>query len=324
MGNEPARDIVVAGASAGGVAALRQLVSGLPAGLGAAVFVVLHLPAESESYLADILSRSGPLPAIQAAGRAPVETGRIYIAPPDRHLMFRDGELRVIRGPKENRHRPSIDVLFRSAAKVYGKRVAGVLLSGADDDGTAGLEAIQRQGGVTIVQDPLESAHPEMPQSALAAMEPDFRLRASEIGPLIGRLAGGEAQPAGRFAMPESNQEPALPGKAVGGENIPGSPTAFSCPDCNGTLWELQEGDLVRYRCRVGHAYSAGSLLEAESEAVERALWEAVRVLEESVAMSRRVALKSEILREPLTRKAEERAAHAEVIRKLLSGGEPD
>jgi two-component system chemotaxis response regulator CheB len=312
-------DVVVIGASAGGVRALQTLVSRLPQGFNAAVFVVLHVPAEAESFLPDILSKASVLPAVHAANGSVFGAGRIYIAPPDCHLLFHNGYLRVIRGPKENRHRPSIDVLFRSAALTHGNRVVGVLLTGADDDGSAGLLSIKRGGGVTVVQAPEESEFPQMPQSALTAVKPDFVLPVAEIGPWLGNLVQGLQQRTRRPVMTEADEKPEPPEERVPGDDKgPGVPTAFSCPDCNGVLWELHDGEMIRYRCRVGHGYSAATVLEAESEAVERALWEAVRVLEESASMSRRIASKTETLREQLSRKAEERDQHAQVIRELL------
>lgn len=319
MNNEKGPDIVVIGCSAGGVPALQKVVSALPPDLDAAVFVVLHVLAEAESLLPHILSRLGGPPASHPSDGQLFETGRIYAAPPDRHILLHDSSVRVVRGPKENLHRPAIDVLFRSAAMVGGPRVLGVLLTGADDDGAAGLKAIQERGGATVVQDPMDSAHPEMPQSALQVMRPDFTLPLDQIGPMVRDIVKGVVKPNERPVMPEAVD------KSFGGdEGEPvdvkqlGTPTAFSCPDCNGTLWEVQDGRLLRYRCRVGHAYSSGSMIEAQSEAVERALWEAVRVLEESASMSRRIAQKTEVLREHLSQKAEERQRHAQALRDLL------
>lgn len=318
MKREGTPDIIVVGASAGGVQALKTLVSKLPAGLDATVFVVLHLGAEADSLLPQILSRAGQLPATHPGDGELFEAGRIYTAPPDRHILLGDGVVRVIRSPKENLHRPAIDVLFRSAAMSYGPRVIGVVLTGADDDGAAGLRTIKDRGGIAIVQDPADSAYPAMPESALRAIGPDFKLPISEIGPVLRDIVSG-AVTVGRPAMKEPadksfGQEEGLPFDV----KLLGTPTAFSCPDCNGTLWELQEGDVLRFRCRVGHAYSALSMANAESEAVERALWEAVRVLEESASMSRRIAAKSDVLREQLIAKADERQRHAGVIRDLL------
>lgn len=312
-------DIVVVGASAGGVQVLRKLVSALPSGLDAGVFIVLHTLATAESLLPEVLGRVSQLPAGAAQDRTLFETGKIYVAPPDRHILFSDGILRVVRGPKENRHRPSIDVLFRSAAMFYGPRVIGVLLSGSDDDGTAGMTAIKRCGGITIVQDPNESEYPEMPASALRTMGPDFTRPIGEIGPLLEGLVTGnirkrEEQPMSEPVDKSLDQDE---GSVTDVRKL-GSPSVFTCPDCNGTLWELQDGELLRYRCRVGHAYSAESMIEAESESVERALWSAVRTLEESAQLSRRIAQKTGLLREDLNRKAAEREEHARVIRSLL------
>ena len=314
-----APNVVVIGASAGGVSALQELVSALPEDLDAAILIVLHVLAEAESFLPHILARAGRLPAAHARDGELLETGRIYVAPPDRHVLVHNSALRVVRGPKENRHRPAIDVLFRSAAMSGGERVLGVLLTGADDDGAAGLKSIQERGGTTIVQDPLDAEHPEMPASALRVIEPDFRLPLRQIGPMISSLVAGQVETKEKVVMPEPAD------KAFGGDEGQevdvtslGTPSSFSCPDCNGTLWELQDGNLLRYRCRVGHAYSVGSMVEAQAEAVERALWEAVRVLEESASMSRRIGIKNETLRTQLFQKAEERQHHARTLRDLL------
>ncbi|MBV9506723.1 MAG: chemotaxis protein CheB [Acidobacteriia bacterium] len=315
-------DVVVVGASAGGVHALRQLVSDLPAGLDAGVFIVLHTLPSAESLLPQVLNTVSSIPAVQAADGTLFETGRIYVAPPDRHLLFQDGTVRVIRGPKENRHRPSIDVLFRSAAMAHGANVLGVLLSGSDDDGSAGLMSIKHRGGLTIVQNPSDAAYPHMPQNALRTVGPDFILPIAEIGPLIKNLVEGENQNSSEAGMSELENNPA------GHEEVPpqdtnsiGVPSAFTCPDCSGTLWELQDGELLRYRCRVGHAYSSDSMIDAQSDAVERALWSAVRTLEESASICRRIASKTTILQRELNQKAEERQEHARVIRKLLLEG---
>ena len=316
--NQPP-SIIVLGASAGGVTALQAVVAALPAGLDAAIFVALHLWAEAESLLPHILSRAGKLPASHPADGAYFETGRIYVAPPDRHLLLNDSRMTVVRGPKENRHRPSIDVLFRSAATTYRSRVIGVLLTGSDDDGAAGLKDIQECGGITVVQDPDESAHREMPESALRILAPHFTLPLDQIGPAICNLVEGKIHVSRRPPMLEPVDK--TRGQEEGGpvdEKLYGTPSPFSCPDCNGTLWEVEDGQMLRYRCRVGHAYSARSMVEAESEAVERAMWAAVRVLEESVSMSRRIAQKSEVLRPNLLSKAAEREEHARILRNLL------
>src|SRR5437588_11068380 len=193
-GNMPGHDIIVVGASAGGVEALVTLARSLQRNLQAAVFVVLHIPAQSPSLLPEILGRAGPLKAVQATDDMQIEQGHIYVAPPDHHMLMELGKVRVVRGPKENRHRPAVDPLFRSAALAYGPRVIGVILTGALDDGTAGLLAVKRRGGIAVVQDPSEAMYPSMPSSALAHVEVDHVLSLADIGPLLGRLASQEAK----------------------------------------------------------------------------------------------------------------------------------
>jgi two-component system chemotaxis response regulator CheB len=184
----PGHDIIVIGFSAGGVDALVRLVQGLPSNLPAALFVVHHFPASAVSVLPSILSRAGALPATHATDREPIECGRIYVAPPDRHLLLNNGRILVTRGPRENGHRPAIDPLFRTAAKAHGSRVIGVLLSGTMDDGTAGLMAIKRSGGMVVVQDPRDALYGGMPASAIEQVEVDHIVPASDLAPLLIRL----------------------------------------------------------------------------------------------------------------------------------------
>jgi two-component system, chemotaxis family, protein-glutamate methylesterase/glutaminase len=288
----PDRDIVVVGASAGGVEALIGLVGPLPADLPASLFVVLHLPSTGGSALPDILTRHGPLPASHAKDGEPIEQRRIYVAPPDHHLLLRAGHVHLARGPHENGHRPAVDPLFRSAAREYATRVAGVVLSGTLDDGTAGLLAIKSRGGVAIVQHPEEALYPGMPNNAIEHVEVDHVLPAAGIAGTLARLAREPVpEPADPVAA-ELKAEVELEGfsmEAIGGGN-PGRASGFSCPDCNGVLWEIQDGGLVRFRCRVGHAWSPESLLTQQSEALEGALWVALRALEERAAMAIRLA----------------------------------
>ena len=184
----PDHDIVVVGASAGGVEALAGLAASLPTGLPAAVFVVLHVPSTGTSALPDILARKGPLPASHVKGGEPIEPGRIYIAPPDHHLLLRQGHMHLSRGPRENGHRPAVDPLFRSAAREYATRVVGVILSGALDDGTAGLLAIKSRGGVAVVQDPGDAIYPGMPGNALEVVKVDHVVPAGAMGEVLARL----------------------------------------------------------------------------------------------------------------------------------------
>ena len=288
----PDRDIVVVGASAGGVEALVGLAASLPADLPAAVFVVLHLPATGTSALPDILSRHGPLTATHVKDGAPIENGHIYVAPPDHHLLVRSGHVHLTRGPRENGHRPAVDTLFRSAAREYATRVIGVVLSGALDDGTAGLLAIKSRGGLAVVQEAGDALYPAMPCHALEHVRVDHVVAVASMGKLLARLtaepAGGPPGPVPTDMTVEVDVE-GFSLEAMEGEH-PGEPSGFSCPDCNGVLWEIQTERLRRYRCRVGHAWSPASLLIQQSEALEGALWIALRTLEERAALARRLA----------------------------------
>jgi two-component system chemotaxis response regulator CheB len=277
----PSHDIVVIGASAGGVEALTAVVSRFPVSLPAAVFVVIHLPVNSPSVLPQILQRAGPLPAAFARHGEAIKHGHIYIAPPDHHLLIQRGYVRVVRGPKENRHRPSADVLFRTAASAYGPCVVGVVLTGALDDGTMGLQAVKRRGGLAVVQDPQDALVPSMPQSALESVEVDHCLPLADIAPLLVRLA----------SSPVGNVLESLEGNMAEPEHeeLPELASGFTCPDCHGALWELRDGELIRFRCRVGHTFSPDSLLEGQSEALERALWSAIRGMEERAALTRQL-----------------------------------
>lgn len=199
----PGHDVITVGASAGGVEALVTLAGSLPANLPAAIFLVLHIPAQSPSLLPDILNRAGPLRASHPDDGEAIQYGRIYVAPPDQHLLVEEGIVRIIHGPKENRHRPAIDPLFRSAARIYSTRVVGVILTGSLDDGTAGLLAIKRRGGITVVQEPKDALFSSMPLSAIAHIEVDHVLRLSAIGPLLVRLAHQPAAAEGSYPVPK-------------------------------------------------------------------------------------------------------------------------
>jgi two-component system chemotaxis response regulator CheB len=262
----PNRDIIVIGGSAGGVEALRKLVSSLPPDLKAAVFIVEHIPAWPPSKLPEILSRAGSLPAVHARDGAAIQTGVIYIAPPDHHLIVRQDHVHLERGPKENRHRPAINPLFRSAALAYGPRVIGVILTGSMDDGTLGLWEVKRRGGIAIVQDPAEAPYPDMPRNALQNVEVDYSVPVDEISPLLSTLSAQQiGEQKARETVPKSNS--AL--------------TSLTCPECRGPIQQQTHGELVEFRCRVGHRYSAETFLAAHAETRERALWAAVVALEE-------------------------------------------
>ncbi|HZU23062.1 MAG TPA: chemotaxis protein CheB, partial [Terriglobales bacterium] len=301
-------DIIVVGASAGGIEPLQELVRGLPADLPAAVFVTLHMAPRNKSALPEILSRAGHLPAGHAQDGDPIEHGRIYIAPPDHHLTIERGHVHLTCGPKEQHHRPSINVTFRTAALAYGERVVGTVLSGELDDGTAGLWEIDRRGGITVVQNPEEAAFPSMPLSALREIEIDYTVGAAEIGPLLYRLATSACE-----RPPQSHVENR-------GIQLEGQLTDLTCPDCRGTIWEVQRGNSKDYRCRVGHTYSAKTMLAEHFAAQEKALYAAIVALEEGASLANRLAdqFDSEA-RERLRQEAGQRQTQAETLRRLLN-----
>jgi two-component system chemotaxis response regulator CheB len=248
---------------------------------------VLHLSPHARSALPEILNRAGRLPAAQAADGERIRGGRIYVAPPDRHLLMQGDRARVTRGPRENGQRPAVDALFRSAAAAYGDRVIGVVLSGVLDDGTAGLYAIEEAGGTTIVQGDAE--YQDMPRSAAAAVAVDHVAPLAEIGPLVTQLvsnAGGaieaDVRPRPSPATDDADAEAQAAEQRV-------VPTEFVCPDCGGVLWQPTEGPL-RFRCRVGHAFSPEALLARQADSLEGALWTALRTLEERAKFLRRLA----------------------------------
>ena len=294
-------DIIVVGASAGGVEALCQLIPLLPSDLPAAVFIVLHISSTGTSVLPNIINRAiakrqkkSTLKAVHPQDGEEIVHGRIYVAPPDRHLLVKDGYIRLARGPRENCNRPAVDPLFRTAGRAYGRRVVAVILSGTLDDGTAGLMAVKQRGGVAIVQKPEEALYSGMPDNAIENVEVDHILPVAEIAAMLTLLAH---QPV------EENREDAVSSDlemesdmaelelgAMQNSNRPGTPSPFGCPDCGGVLWELEQEKLIHFRCRTGHAYSTQSLLAAQTHAQEEAMWNALRALEEKAALTKRMA----------------------------------
>ena len=286
------KDIVVVGASAGGMAALEQLAAGLPRDLPAAVFIVWHLSPGVRSVLPTVLAKAGPLPASHPDDGDPIRPGHIYVGPNDHHMLLERGYIRVTKGPKENRFRPAVDPLFRSAAYIYGTRVTGVVLSGALDDGTAGLWAIKLRGGTAVVQDPEDAIHRSMPINALDNVDVDYKLPVSEIGPLLGRITREPAAP--EQMVPADARDRMEAEVKIAREVDPrvedvflkyGELSPFTCPECHGVLSMIREGQIIRFRCHTGHALSSGTLLEAGSEQVERRLFDAVRALDETIML---------------------------------------
>ncbi len=330
-GSAANHDVVVVGCSAGGVEALRSLVAALPADLPATLLVVLHLPrTNGPSLLPEILARASALPVRGAVDGAPLTPGTIVVAPPDRHLALRGGRIVLSAGPAENGCRPAVDVLFRSAAHDLGSRVVAVVMTGNLDDGSAGLRAVVRHGGEAVVQDPDDALFPGMPRNALEAVPTARTAKLDELAAVVAELVG---TPAPSVAPPDEAERDsaevelslgAFPGPRT--DDHPGRPSAWSCPDCTGVLWEVPDGPLLRFRCRTGHAWSAESLLHQQDQGVDAALWMALRALEERHALSLRVAEGAERAgrswsAEHFGARADEAAAHAAVLRRLLVDG---
>jgi two-component system chemotaxis response regulator CheB len=274
------KDIIVIGASAGGVEALQRLCAALPADLPACVFVAQHLSPSSKSLLPLLLNRVGPLHAVMPVDGQAIEPGHIYVAGPDMHMLLRDGRVLMRRGPYENRTRPAVNALFRSAAVHYGSRVIGVVLTGLLDDGTEGLIAIKATGGTSVVQDPEDAEWPSMPLNAMKRDHVDRVAPLSEIGPLLSALAREEAGP--MIPLPEeyrvedmiSAQEFAVMEAEI---VTPGEPSHISCPDCGGVLNQVVMESELRFRCQVGHAFTPLGLADAQNQELERALGIAAR-----------------------------------------------
>jgi two-component system chemotaxis response regulator CheB len=320
-------DVVVIGASAGGVEALRTLVAGLPPEFNAAIMVVLHIPATAPSVLDQVLSSAGPLPASVGRDGERFHSGHIYVPQADFHLMLRPHQLlRVVRGPRENRARPSVDVLFRSAARFYAGRVIGVLLSGSLYDGVAGLQVIKVRGGLTVVQsDPI---FPSMPMTAASQIDIDHSVPIADMAALLQRLV---ALPADEKVVAAheldvedqiSEMDPRLMESEQKYESF-ARPSHYTCPDCHGTLWQIDDQDVLRFRCRVGHGFTGESLMAVQNEDLEGVLWTALRALEEKASLLRQMAERQEQRQHSETalrfrQNADDIAAQAEVLRNVL------
>ena len=285
------RDIVVIGTSAGGVYALKDLAAALPSDFSAAIFVVIHLSPYSPSYLPEILNHAGPLKASHAIDGEPIQGGRIYVASPDHHLLVERDQVIVKKGPKENRFRPSIDALFRSAAYSYGPRVIGIVLTGLLDDGTSGMWSVKRLGGLGVVQEPDDALYASMPDSVLQHVEIDYSVPLAELAPLLCQLT--EQTVTDEHDLPEKELDLMATEVNIAAQDNAfemgilsmGTLTPLTCPECSGTLVSIQEGKLIRYRCHTGHAYTASSLLAEVTKTVEESFWKAVRSLEETIIL---------------------------------------
>jgi len=321
------RDVVVIGSSMGGIEALKILVAQFPLDLPASVSVVQHVADGSPAVLAEILESRGPLPASTAEDGMIMERGRIYVAPANRHLLVTPGCIRVVFGPRENRSRPAIDPLFRTAAVHFRSRVIGVVLTGLLDDGASGLQAIVRCGGTAVVQSPEDAAYPDMPKRALEYVEAARVSAIAKMGSLIERLC--------REAAPESPPVPnvlrleaRLTERASEHEDwtqLPGRAVGLTCPECAGALREIDAGEgEPRYRCRVGHAFSVRDLNLSKKSQVEDGLWLAIQTLEERAATLSNLSEVDqkrgrERNAEAFEARARESRAHAARLREILN-----
>ena len=322
------RSIVVIGGSSGALEGLRVILAGLPPDLDASIFVTIHTSANTPGFLDRILARSSSLRAEYAVDGEPIVPGRVYLAPPDRHLIIKPDHMRVTNGPRENNFRPAVDPLFRTAAAVYGQRVIGVILSGAKDDGAVGLAFIKKKGGVALVQDPAEALSPSMPEAAITNTSVDHVVSVRDMPAVLSGLISRQE----RQQPPEKEEAPMMEpyrDVAEGGAhdihhaNDLGPPSPFTCPDCGGTLWQSDAGELLQFQCHVGHRYSEESLRTAQDEALEQALWTALRALEESAELRRRMSRRAfdrgmTSIAETYDQQAGESEQRARTIRRVL------
>lgn len=315
--------IVVIGGSAGALKSLIKILRELPEGFPAAIFVVIHTAPMNRGFLSAILQRNGKLTAETADDGTAIRAGHIYVAPPDHHLLIKNGCMKVTRGPRENGFRPALDPLFRTAAVGYGANVIAVILSGGGDDGVLGLAEVKRYGGVVIAQDPDDAESPSMPEHAIDQIEVDHVLPADDMAAVISGLVRKwtEDEPE---VMSDQHPDTAEAGSdALDTGELPGPPTPFRCPECGGALWEIRDGQLFKYQCHVGHTYGSDSLAAAQADEVEQALWTALRALEESSALRRRMALHARergmtAIADSYDDHAEESEARARLLRRTI------
>ncbi|HEX5998775.1 MAG TPA: chemotaxis protein CheB [Hyphomicrobiaceae bacterium] len=314
------------GASAGGVEALQTIARGLPRDLDAAVAIVLHISPSGPGHLPSILARAGALPAEHARHNQPIRRGRIYVAPPDCHmLLHKSGFIRLSQGAKENGVRPAADPLFRSAAVSCGSRAIGVVLTGALDDGTAGLAAIKGCGGIAVVQDPASARMSSMPESALRHVLVDHCIPLHEMAPCIVQLVAKDPPKSERgYGAMRANLDEEL--RLLDGEGDVtrlGEPSLFTCPECQGMLIRVRDPDVLRFRCHTGHAFSAASLQAAQREAKDKSLWSALRAVQENAMLIRKIADhekgRNGVLGEELSRHADDAERLAHELRRLRS-----
>lgn len=325
----PTTHVIVIGASAGGITAVRTFLNRLPEKVPAAVFVVVHTSPDGPGLLAAVLDRATPLKVLRAENGIEIRDGHVYVAPPDYHLIIDGRRARLSHGPREHRFRPAIDPLFRTAAQHFGARTVGIVLSGHMADGTHGLALIKKAGGVTLVQDPDEAEVPSMPLTAMRHVGVDYVLPVEEMARVIMGLLMNprkgqtrKSRPGGAIQTEKPNAEqPGADALRTGALDRPPSP--FTCPDCGGSLWEIKESGLVRYRCHVGHGFTADSLREGMDEKLEETLWSALRAIEEGIALRSRMKERAKTQRlkafaSSLDDEVAEMVRRAEALRQLL------
>lgn len=321
------RDIVVIGASSGGLEALNRVLAVMPIDLPAAVFIVMHVPANPPSILHTVLQRKSRLPVFPAVDGAQVRHGVITVAVSDQHLMFADGHLRLTRGPRENRTRPAVDATMRSAAIAFGPRCIGVVLTGNLDDGTAGLWAIKDRGGVAIAQSPEEAEYPSMPRNAVQHLEVDHVVGLAELPALLQELVNEEVEievrNAGQDAVFIENLIAAGENPLKSGVMSLGSPSIYTCPHCHGTLSEVRDAGPLRFRCHTGHVFTPSSLLVDLDRTIDETLWSVLRSIDERQFLLRQLIEDAKVsgndnAAQEYARQAEDARMRADEIRALV------
>lgn len=324
--------IIVVGASAGGFEALKKLIGGLPKNLPAAIFIVWHMSAEIRGVLPQVLNREETLFAAHAFDGETIKSNRVYVATPDHHLLVEANRIRVTKGPKENRFRPAVDPLFRSAALAYGSRVIGVILSGALDDGTAGLWAVKQRGGIAVAQDPKDAEVPSMPENAIREVAVDYVVPMSKMPRLLVRLCKERMAEKSEVVMENTaeNEKTKIEIRIAAEDNAfesgimsLGELTPYTCPDCHGVLSTIKDGSRVRYRCHTGHAFSADALLTAVTEKIEDSLYNAIRGVEESIMLLNHLGdhfaeINQTKLAATYFRKAQEAEGRVQIVRQAV------
>ncbi len=317
--------IIVIGASAGGLEAILTIVRKLPRDLPASIFIVLHSSSSGTTFFTQLVQRACPFVVYTPADGEPINDGHIYLPRADHHLTLRPGVIRVTLGPKVNGFRPAIDPLFRTAARSYGPRAVGVILSGLMDDGTLGLLMIKRQGGVAIVQDPADAMFPDMPENAIANVTADHVVPAAKIADVLQYVVSQRIheEAEAMLAKDVPTDVAVSGGKGLEDKIFAGPPSGLTCPHCGGSLWELKEGKITSFRCHTGHGFTTAALMEEQLHSLDGALWSALRALEESAEMRRRLAHRAEVrsqqdLASAYTREAAEFETRADLLREVI------